>query len=145
LPRSAAWRRHRSTRSRSACPRCGFIGCGNGRLPAGGAIVARPRTRSLLCATLAPQPQRDTLGPCVASSGQLLADRARQRMEAASGVVRQQIPFFGPPEGGVSRRFHDGGLVASSSYTTTEGIIPLSAESLQSQNSRTISVETTFR
>ncbi len=61
-----------------------------GRVLVGRAVVARLATRSVLGRTPAREPEADALGSRSASPGRLSADRTRQRVAAASPVVRQQ-------------------------------------------------------
>src|SRR5271156_5123535 len=61
-----------------------------GRLLVGGPVVARAATRPVLGRAPAREPEANALGPSSASAGRLPVDRTRQRVAAASRMVRQE-------------------------------------------------------
>src|SRR5580658_10311360 len=61
-----------------------------GRLLVGGPVVARAATRPVLGGAPACEPEENALGSSSASAGRLPTDRTRQRVAAASRMVRQE-------------------------------------------------------
>src|SRR6202044_3278628 len=61
-----------------------------GRLLVGGPVVARAATRPVLGGAPAREPEANALGSSSASAGRLPTDRTRQRVAAASRMVRQE-------------------------------------------------------
>ena len=90
-PRIAARRRRTTHRwCGFGCPSCGCVGRGNGAPAGWPGSVAGAAARPVLGRAPAAEPEGNALGPGPAGPGRLSADRAGQRMAAASRVVRQQ-------------------------------------------------------